>query len=633
MTSFKRWFGAGAIVLVALALVACPSLTPRATGHISDMEFELGDKAKEIPNIGNVFQDADDATFTAGSDDDKVATAEIKGGTTLVVTPKGDGTATVTVTATAKNGKTATQRFDVTVTKPDTPVQLAPMPVGAIAAMTFEHGEIDTAKTVSNLGRFFENDDGATYAASSSKATVATAVATADGATLTVTAKAVGEAMVKVTATAKGKAADQEFKVTVRAADAPNAPILTKPMTIDPFPSDADPKTITLSEHFSGATGYRVSSSKPDVVMATEADGVLTLTPQKHGSATVTVTPTNSGGDGRPETVAVTVQARPTFKDDKSLDDLRIIVRGSGGTPTGRKALEKLSTLFEDLDGDSSALKYSTKTSDAKKVQVVKTATAGVNSTNPPTGAPATDKAVEEDGENIVLFGRDAGTVKITVTVTDGDGLKIEPTFEVTVVASNANPTRTTGEGAGTIASVNGNERLKLSGSPASEKVIDDKEIKAYFGDTDLGGTPGDVLTFSVKYVGTTVEPSVSDGVLTLGTETAATDASATATVVPDTWNGDDHGSADKFTVTVTPKKAGSNKIVIIATDLEGKKAIQVFTAQVNNAPEAKGAQASNQLTLGKVDTYSDTTRADALRVGGDAVDLTLVQNNAGYFG
>ena len=119
MTSFKRWLGAGAIVLVALALVACPSLVPKATGSIPAMSFAHGDTdARTVSDLGKYFAEDDNATYSAASDNEAVATASVDD-TTLTVTPKGPGTATVTVTATASNGRdTAAQTFTVTVASP-----------------------------------------------------------------------------------------------------------------------------------------------------------------------------------------------------------------------------------------------------------------------------------------------------------------------------------------------------------------------------------------------------------------------------------------------------------------------------------------------------------------------------------
>jgi len=58
-------------------------------------------------------------TFAAGTSSEGVATAAMRG-TTLVVRGQGSGTATITVTASDPNGRSAVQRFSVTVTRIDT---------------------------------------------------------------------------------------------------------------------------------------------------------------------------------------------------------------------------------------------------------------------------------------------------------------------------------------------------------------------------------------------------------------------------------------------------------------------------------------------------------------------------------
>ena len=122
MTSFKRWLGAGAIVLVALALVACPALVPKATGSIPAMNFAHDDTGARTVDLDSYFTDSRDATYAPPtSSNPAVATASIAG-TTLTVTPKGPGTTTVTVTATSSTGRdSATQTFTVTVASPPPP--------------------------------------------------------------------------------------------------------------------------------------------------------------------------------------------------------------------------------------------------------------------------------------------------------------------------------------------------------------------------------------------------------------------------------------------------------------------------------------------------------------------------------
>ena len=90
---------------------------PTTVGMIADMEFTVGDMASTMDVMG-YFNDADGDTLTysAMSDDMAVATASITG-STLTVTPMGEGTAEITVTATDMDGSgmSATQTFDVMV--------------------------------------------------------------------------------------------------------------------------------------------------------------------------------------------------------------------------------------------------------------------------------------------------------------------------------------------------------------------------------------------------------------------------------------------------------------------------------------------------------------------------------------
>ena len=110
--------------------------------------------------------------------------------------------------------------------------------------------------------------------------------------------------------------------------------------------------------------------------------------------------------------------------------------------------------------------------------------------------------------------------------------------------------------------------------------------IGDYFDDVNLGSTAqNDVLKLTAVYVDGTADVMLVEGAIPAGVTIVDEDeAVATATVSRSTWDGNSNA---KFTVTVTPKKAGSQSILIVATDLAGLKAIQQIKVRVNHKPQA----------------------------------------------
>ena len=513
-------------------------------------------------------------------------------GATLTITASVAGTTEITVTA-SDGPDQASDTFTVMVSSPERPERTGP----GLNLQTFSSPSADP-KTI-ELGQYFEREAG--YRPSSDNPTAVEA--TVDGATLTLTPMAAGDADVTVTPfNSGGDGVPLTFRVKVGPEPTTETPA---PPTINSDNPIRDQTRVLgdnhlpmdISGHFKGeVTSYVAVSRTPATVRASATDaGILTLTLLKHGTARVMVTARNSGGEVSDD-FNVTVQAKPTFKEGKSLDDIRINVVSDGADPPvltpANRMLPDLSTLFEDPDG-AAALTYSTKTNDAKKVRVTKAAI---------TAAPTNDSAVMAEGESVKLWGIAAGKATITVTVTDGDGLSTEAPFEVMVVVGvNVGPVTADG----TITAISAANRLKL-GPPT--KVIDNKDIKDYFMDDDLVKVPdGDLLTFTVMYVPT-------DDALDGEVETV-TDPVATATVVPDMWNGD-AGGVDQFTVTVTPKKVGGpHDILIIATDRAGARIFQRIPVQVNHNPLTYGPED---------DTMEDDRMTLAEHASKNLVDLPI---------
>jgi hypothetical protein len=433
-----------------------------------------------------------------------------------------------------------------------------------------------------------------------------------------------GTATVTVTASnSRGQSADQTIEVTVAV---PPAPVPDAPAIISTFAAvsfeygDKTARPFTLSEYFAGAEiTYAVASASTSVAIADESGGVLTITPVASGQTNVMVTASNTGGEVL-QNITVTVAARPNMAPTvkKTLADLRRIP-DADRTDTDVAAGSKWEVM--DL-GEYFA--------DPENIPLTFTVEIVSQTPDGHTG-DVVELVVKPSGYSMIGVQVDAlavGTAMIKVTATDSEGQTVSQTFEMTVVAENAgpdevdNPTNATPPGTA-VPSYSDPNRFKFSDDP--RKAIDDQPISAYFTDANLGANnESDVLTFTVMYVTTGSGDTTTADVLSGQTVVKDEDVVATAEISPNTWDGD---AGDKFTVTITPKKAGvAHDILIVATDLGGLQAVQRIPVQVNRPPLAEGAQATNPLKL------SEYTAAEGLIAGATIDNIDLDHDTDGYF-
>ena len=192
---------------------------PMAEGEISPVQVTAG-MSSEAMDVSGYFSDAnmDELTYTATSDMEMYATADIPEGTSmLTITGVAAGSATVTVTAMDPDGESATQTIMVTVVA----ANVAPRAEGSISPITLMAGDTSDAIT---LGDYFSDADmdDLTYTQMSSDSTVATAMIEEDDSdpgatvyTLTITGVGAGEAEITVTASDGMDSAEQTIMVTV----------------------------------------------------------------------------------------------------------------------------------------------------------------------------------------------------------------------------------------------------------------------------------------------------------------------------------------------------------------------------------------------------------------------------------
>ena len=367
--------------------VTVPNRAPVAGDPVLDAEVFVGDAAEVDASEHFSDPDGDALVYSASSSNRNVARVSVSGAT-VRVGAVGQGSATVTVTATDPGGLLVGQSFEVTVPNRG-PVVSAPIP----------DAELHVGDTIEvELSEHFSDPDGdeLSYTATSSDGEVATA--SASGAALSVAGVGRGAASVTVTATDPGGlSVEQSFEVTVP----DRRPVVSAPIS-DAELHVGDTVEVELSEHFSDPDGdelsYTATSSDDEIATATASGAALSVAGVGRGAASVTVTATDPGGLSVEQSFAVTVpDRRPVVSAPISDAELHV----------GDTVEVALSEHFSDPDGDE--LSYTATSSDDE----VATATAS--------------------GTALIVAGVGRGAASVTVTATDPGGLSVGQSFAVTV--------------------------------------------------------------------------------------------------------------------------------------------------------------------------------------------------------
>ena len=475
--------------------------SPRAVGTIPEQIVEVDSAV--VVDVAAYFADPDGDTLTYSAVSSSVANATAAMvGSTVTVTGVAAGSATVTVTARDPEGLTAEQIFGVTVPN------RAPMVVGTIADLDVF---VDSVAQVDVAGYFADPDgDDLEYLVASSDTTLA-AVAVS-GSLVTVTGVAVGSVNVTVTAQdTAGLSAEQGFVATV-----PNQAPVAVGTIADRVVEVDSVAVLNVAEYFTDPDRqelvYSVAVSDTIRVAVAVADSEMTVTGVAKGNATVTVTATDPGGLWAEQSFVVTVPNRPPHAVGTIAEqDLYV----------GDTVEIEVVAHFSDPDGD--ALAYMALSSD--------TAFAAVSVS-----------------EGIVtLAGKAVGSVTVTVTATDPEGLATDQEFAVTL--PNRPP-----EAVGTVA-----DQDVFVGDSVTV------DVAANFAEPD-----GQELQYAV----------------------VTSDAAAVSVAVT--------GSA----VTVRGVAVGGATVTVTATDPGGLWAEQEFTATVpNRAPETVDTLPDLELEVDSVAT------------------------------
>ena len=638
--------GLTATQTIAVLVTAAPNRAPVTVGTIPPITLTAGASAGTV-NVSGKFSDPDNDTlsYTAVSLNTSKATVNVSGAI-VTITPKAEGSTTVTVTARDTNGLTATQVIAVLVSSVP---NRAPVAVGTIPPVTPTAGGNPTSVNVSSN---FSDPDGDTlsYTAVSSNTGVATVSVL--GATVAITPKVVGTTTVTVTARdTNGLTATQIIAVLVTAAPnrAPVAAGTIPPVTLTAGTSATN---VNVSTYFSDPDGdtlsYTAVSTDTAKATVSVAGSIVIITPVAAGAAFVQVT-ANDGSLTAQQTIAVAVnQGTANVGGSSTQANSPPVTAGAIApitVPAGDSAkIVNLSIYF--LDGG--ALSYTAVSTDTSK------ATVSVS------GTIATITPVAE------------GTTTIMVTARNSEGSTTTQTIVVLVTsAPNRAPVA-----AGTILPVT------LTAGDSAQTV----NLSTYFSDPD-----SDTLTYTAVSANTRVATiAMSNAIITItpaaeGTATVQVTASdgslnatqtivvlvnpppnrapvASGTIVPVTLTAGDSptnldvstyfsdADGDRLTytavssdtsrvtvsmsgaiITITPVAEGTTTITVMAQDLEGLTIIQTIAVTVNpppnRAPMASGTIVPVTLTAGDSPTNLDVSTyfSDA---DGDRLTYTAVSSD-----
>jgi hypothetical protein len=295
------------------------------------------------------------------------------------------------------------------------------------------------------------------------------------------------------------------------------------------------------------------------------------------GAAGATGPPGPAGTAGTPEEPALTNEAPMPIKPFEAVRLVR-----DGASP--RRLV--LSEYFKDAE--TPALTFTAKSDKAAFAMVKFDPISGDNTPAAMDGP--------EIATDLVITSVAVGKAKVTVTAYDGVNAPINAIIDVTVVDTNSAPTVT----------------VTVTSAVTDLQMAFDAALKTdAFGKLYLTGSYGGAKSFKFKaQISTGAEGKTEDGdstkfVVTYGDAgTAKTSAIATATVSPAPTST----ALVEYTVTVTPLKAGSEKITIKVEDSFGSSSVVgtdgVVDVIVNTPPTVQMDAMKMPVTMKDVTLY-----------------------------
>ena len=531
-------------------VVRIKDVPPAPVGELADLTIAVRGEPVTVA-VAEAFSGSALMFSAASSASDVVSVSVADSAATVVA--HAAGTATITVTASNSEGR-AEQTFTVTAEYEP------PAPVGELADLTITVGDDPVAVAVAEAF----SGSALMFSAASSASDVA-GVSVADSAA-TVMAHAAGTATITVTASNSEGRAEQTFTVTVK--DEPPAPVGELADLI--ITVGDDPVAINVADAFAGsALMFSAASSASDVAGVSVADSAATVMAHTAGTATITVTASNSEGRAE-QTFTVTVEYGPPAAVGE-LADLTITV---GDDPVAINVADAFA-------GNALMFSAASSASDAASVSVADSAA--------------------------TVMAHAAGTATITVTASNSEG-RAEQTFTVTVkdeppapVGELADLTITVGDDPVAIdvagafsgsalmfsaaSSASDLAGVSLADATATVTAVAAGTATVTITASNSEGSAGQSFVVTVKDVPPGAAGTLPDVALIAGGEAALVDAASgftgTALVYSVTMSGDAVGVAVAGSqVTVTPLVEGEATVTVTASNTAGA-ATQSFTATV----------------------------------------------------
>ena len=406
---------------------------PMAIGDVPDRTLSVQGSATF--SAGEYFsdEDANDRIIVnASSSHPSVVTATVQGADEITVRALAIGTSTITLTASDNAGLTATQTFQVTVQTNSPPVANASAFTSALP--TNLEMLVDEVHEVPLSGLFTDPEgDTLTVSVESSAESVLLAAVTGSGenAVAVLTARALGTTDLTFTATdsaANTTTETRTIEVVNDRSTENQAPVVNQTALDAALPANNeivlnDHVELTLTDLFSDPDGDQitftvVSSDRSIVLPNLASDGVaLFLFGDNLGTATVTITATDSEGNSTPLEIDFTVVEEVSTENRAPVLDQASFERAlpADNTMQQRNYHElNVSGLFTDPDGDAFTTQVTSSSPDIVRV----------------SGA--------SDSASLFLIARAIGTSTLSVTATDSRENATTATAEIRVVANES---------------------------------------------------------------------------------------------------------------------------------------------------------------------------------------------------
>ena len=383
----------GLATSATFSLTVSPNAAPVVTGVIPNQAIHLGE-TKDVPLVG-IFTDPDPgdriASFSAATSNDLVLLVRVPAGADYVtLIGRGEGSATVVVTALDSRGGSAQTSFGVTVIGNQPPVVVV-RPSNATLVRSETH-TVDLTTIFNDP----DADDTLTYQATSTSTTVASIDIAGD--TLTVTANGVGKATIVVTATdSESETATARFEVEVENIAPKVVGTIADQTTNRNEDVEVDIAAV-FSDDDGDALTYTLDVADTRVATASISGTTITIDPVDLGSTSITVTAADAfGGEADISFMVTVINLAPVVAQQISPVALQL-----GGDSVDRD----LSGVFTD-DGDDLTL--------AVEVDDTTVATVALDSMMLTVSAVA------------------SGTATLTVTATDTHDASVSTTASITV--------------------------------------------------------------------------------------------------------------------------------------------------------------------------------------------------------